>query len=85
MVSDNDPVRCWMDKSGLGNHVQAPSFGKSAIYNTNQSNAKSVLSLAGGKYYQGNLAQFSGNQAHTIFVVKKASLSGKEANGPFNR
>ena len=76
--ADGHLVRCWKDKSGLGNHMEAPADGNRATYNTDQANARALLTFAGAEYYTGTLPQFSGNQAYTIFVVKQASAAGAE-------
>ena len=68
--TNSDLVKCWMDKSGRGNNVEAVS---EATLLTEQANSKSILSFS-RNYYTGTLPDFSGNQAHTIFIVKKQAL-----------
>ena len=76
--TNGDSVRCWRDKSGLGNHVEAAA-GEEATYTTGQANGKSLTSFWLGANTTWALAQFSGNQAHTIFVVRELSQTSGTA------
>ena len=49
--TNGDSVRCWRDKSGLGNHVEAAA-GAEATYTTGQANGRALLAFAGGQYYR---------------------------------
>ena len=68
---NGDSVRCWQDKSGKGNHVEADS-GEEPLLNDNELNGRRVVDFASGTAsLRGTMKGFTGNQAHTIFIVVK--------------
>ena len=71
--SDSDPVGCWMDKSGNGNHVSSVSGSPSFI--TNEFNAKSVLRFSGAEHMRVSdlLSMKGGDEAFTVFAVASSS------------
>ena len=71
--SSGNPVGCWMDKSGNGNHVSSVSGSPSFI--TNEFNAKSVLRFSGAEHMSVSdlLSMKGGDEAFTVFAVASSS------------
>ena len=71
--SNGNPVGCWMDKSGNGNHVSSVSGSPSFI--TNEFNAKSVLRFSGAEHLSVSdlLSMKGGDEAFTVFAVASTS------------
>lgn len=78
--ADGDPVGCWQDQSGYGNHVIAPGANNRPSYETdsgNTLNSNPVLqfgNLGGNNRYLDRTVN-SGNQTFTLITVSMAGAT----------
>ncbi|MBQ46471.1 MAG: hypothetical protein CMP10_03095, partial [Zetaproteobacteria bacterium] len=78
VANEGDEVRCWMDKSGRTNHMEAGE-NQAATWLPDAKNGFGALNFGGNHFYTGILPGLTGAQAHTIFIVN-ALESGSTAD-----